>query len=127
LTVAEGRKFALTVGGAFLVLGGVLRWRAHGGVGTVLLGLGALFVAAGLLVPARLAPVHRIWMGLALAISRVTTPVFMGIVYFVVITPTGLLMRLFGRNPLVRGTGAGSHFVDRSPGPGRRSDLKRQF
>jgi hypothetical protein len=66
-------------------------------------------------------------MGLALAISRVTTPVFMGIVYFVAITPTGLLMRLFGRNPLVRGTGTGSYFVDRSPGAGRHSDLKRQF
>jgi hypothetical protein len=112
---------------AFLVLGGLVRWRAHGGVGAVLLGLGAVFVSAGLLVPGRLAPVHRIWMGLALAISRVTTPVFMGIVYFVVLTPTGLLMRLFGRNPLVRGTGTGSHFVDRSPGAGRHSDLKRQF
>ena len=125
LTSAEGRSFALTVGGAFLVLGGLIRWRANAALGAVLLGVGALLVAAGLLVPGRLTPLHRIWMGMALALSKVTTPVFMGIVYFVVITPTGLLRRLFKPNPLLRSAINGSYFVSRARAG--RSDLTRQF
>ena len=40
-------------------------------------------------------------MGLAHAISKVTTPIFMGVVYFVVITPIGFIRRrAFGSNPL---------------------------
>ena len=40
-------------------------------------------------------------MALALAISKITTPVFMGIMFFLVITPAGLLARLVGHRPLV--------------------------
>jgi len=62
--------------------------------------LGTVLLAAGAAIPARLGPVYRAWMGLAQAISRVTTPVFMGVVFFAVLTPMGLVMRLFGRNPI---------------------------
>ena len=100
LTAAEGRKFAFTVGTAFLVLGGIAWWRDHPRMWPVLAGLGAAFWAAGLVAPARLGPINRAWMGLALLISKVTTPIFLGIVYFVVMMPVGVLMRLFGRNPV---------------------------
>jgi hypothetical protein len=40
-------------------------------------------------------------MKLAHALSKVTTPIFMGIVYFVVLTPIGFIRRSFGGNPLV--------------------------
>jgi hypothetical protein len=66
------------------------------------------------------------WMKIGLAISVVTTPVFMAGVYFLVLTPTGLLMRLFGRNPLKPAREAGSYWVTRPEGQ-RRSSLDRQF
>jgi hypothetical protein len=86
--------------------------------------IAGLFGAAGLLVPAHLGPVQRGWMGLAHAISRVTTPIFMGVVYFVVITPIGLLRRVLGGNPLRAHRGA-TGWVDRQQAP--RGDLTRQF
>jgi saxitoxin biosynthesis operon SxtJ-like protein len=126
LSRAEGRKFGLTVGIAFLALAGLLIWRAKP-VGAAVAGtLGTLLVLGGLVIPTRLGPVERGWMRLAQVISRVTTPVFMAIVYFLVITPIGWIVRLAGHRPLVRTAADGSYWVSRRPGE-RQSTLSRQF
>jgi hypothetical protein len=123
LTPAEGRKFALTVGTAFLVFAGIAWWRAHPTIATVLGVLGGLFWAGGLIVPAHLAPVQRAWMGLAHAISRVTMPRKIGVVYFVVLMPIGVVMRLFGRNPIRHHAVSDSYWAPR----GAHGGLKNQF
>jgi hypothetical protein len=125
LTQREGRRFGLQVGPAFLLLGGLLRWRGHELSSGVCWGLGAALILGGLVIPDRLGPVYRSWMGLALAVSRVTNPIIMGVIYFGVITPLGFLLRLFGHRPLVR-VGSSTAWVRRDPGQ-RRSDLTRQF
>lgn len=126
LTPAEGRKFGLTVGAAFLVLGGLVYfWRHHETPGAVLGGLGAVLVLAALAVPAHLGPVQRAWMGLAHLLSRVTTPIFMGIVFFLVMMPIGLLRRLAGKGALVHPERDGGYWAP--PASGGRSDLNRQF
>jgi hypothetical protein len=92
----------------------------------VLWTIGGLLVAGGLLIPGSLGPVQRAWMRLAVAMSRVTTPIIMGLIYFILFTPIGLVRRMMGKNALVRPAG-GTFWIDRAPGPGRRSDLQRQF
>jgi hypothetical protein len=84
----------------------------------------AAFALGGLLVPGKLGPVYRGWMGFARVISKVTTPIFMGVVYFVVITPIAALRRTLGGNPLRTHQGA-TGWVDRQQSP--RGDLTRQF
>lgn len=127
LTSREGRSFAFPVGVAFLVLAGVLYWwRDHVAAAAVSGGLGAGLLVAGLVMPARLGPLLRAWMALAHALSRVTTPVFMGLVYFGVLTPTGLVRRGIGRNPIRHPAKDDSFWVMRPEGQ-RRSDLRRQF
>ena len=84
---------------------------------------GALLVLAGLLVPARLGPVYRAWMGVGHVLSKVTTPVFLGVVFYLVLTPVGLLMRLTGSTPLPRSTG----WTPRPPEARQRTDMPRQF
>jgi Saxitoxin biosynthesis operon protein SxtJ len=124
LTPAEGRKFGFTVGAAFLVLAGIAWWRGHPVTAPVLASLGGLLVLAGLAVPTRLGPVSRAWMGLAHAISKVTTPIFLGVAYFGVITPVGLVRRALGRNPLPRPAAGQSGWAPRAA---TTSDLERQF
>jgi hypothetical protein len=124
LSVAEGRRFGLTVGGAFLALAGLLWWRAHPIGMTVTAGLGTMLVLAGVIVPGRLGPVFRAWMRLAHLISRVTTPIVLGVVFFVVVTPIGALMRLIGRNPIGRSRTATSYWVGRT---GQRGTMSNQF
>ncbi len=125
LTPAEGRKFAFPVGAAFLALAALTWWRDKEILWPVLSALGALLIVAGLVVPGKLGPVYRAWMGLAHAISKVTTPIFMGVVYFVVLTPIGVLMRLVGRRPLVHPEQDGGFW--RAAPSGGRADLERQF
>lgn len=127
LTAAQGRRFGLTVGGAFLVLSGVAWWRGSPTTFTVLATLGGVLAAAGLIVPTHLGPVERGWMKLAHLISKVTTPIFMGVVYFLVITPVSALMRLVGRNALRHPEHDGTFFHARAEGARKSADLRRQF
>jgi len=124
LTPAEGRKFAWTVGTAFLALAGLLWWRDRPTVAVVFASVGVLLWLAGIALPGHLAPVYRGWMALAHAISRVTTPVFMGIVFFVVIAPVGLLARVLGRNPVHHRPVDGSYWKARTE---PRGGLTNQF
>ena len=55
-----------------------------------------------LVAPTSLRPVYRGWMRFGLLLSRVTTPIIMGALFFVVIVPVGFLMRLAKNDPLHR-------------------------
>jgi hypothetical protein len=127
LTPEEGRKFGLTVGGAFLVLSAVLWWRGKPGTAAVTCSLGSILFLAGLAVPGSLGPIYRAWMGLAHLMSKVTTPIFMGVTYFLVLTPVGLLMRALGKNPLVHRPQVRSNWYDRSTEQPEPSRMERQF
>jgi hypothetical protein len=127
LTRAEGRRFGLTVGAAFGVLAGLSWWRGHEVPPLVLAGLGSALIAAGLLAPTRLGPVFAAWMRFALLLSKITTPLLMSLVYFVVILPVGLVVRRI-RHPLARRATAGSYWVARPAAHGdRRRAMERQF
>jgi hypothetical protein len=123
-TATEGRKFGFPVGAAFLLLTGVLVWRGHALPAYVTGAAGVFLIVGALAVPSRLGPVYRAWMALALAMSKVTTPIFMGLLYFVVLTPVGAIRRTFGSNPLKRTPTATNYWVSRSA---PRGDLRRQF
>ena len=125
LTPREGRKFGLTVGAAFVVLAAIGAWRGHVVLPVVLAAVGLVLGVAGLAIPGRLGPVHRAWMRGAHAISKVTTPLFLGLMYLLVMTPAGLVMRALGRNPLRHGESGGGYWIRREVG--QESDLDRQF
>lgn len=86
-------------------------------------GAGGLLLLAGLAIPGSLGPLYRAWMGLALLLSKVTTPIFMGVIYFLVITPMGLFMRMIGRSPLPKG----GKWHSRLAGPPDPLRMERQF
>lgn len=125
-TRRELRAFALLVGGALLALAAVGSWRHRLPIAAACGALGLALGAVGAIAPGRLGGAYRAWMRLALAMSRVTTPVLMAVVYFGVLTPVALLMRLAGRRALGVPRAAASGWVDRAPGA-RQSDLRRQF
>ncbi len=97
------REFGLVTGGIIAVLFGLFfpwlierpipRWPF-----VILLVLGGL----GLAAPLALKPVYYGWMRFGLLMSRITTPIIMGIVFYGVITPMGLIRRLLGKDSLAR-------------------------
>lgn len=123
-TSSQGRKFGVTVGLAFGVLATISWWRGHHYPVYVLATLSGLLLLGGLLIPSRLGPVERGWMELALLISKVTTPVFMGVVYFLVLLPVGLVMRAFGRNAVKHQPVNDSYWAPRSTA---RGSMLNQF
>ncbi|MGQ0538628.1 MAG: SxtJ family membrane protein [Gemmatimonadaceae bacterium] len=111
LTKRELRRFGLTVGGAFLALALIFVWRGGGLLPKLLATVGVLLVIGGAGAPGILGPVYNAWMALARVLSKVTTPVFMGIVYFLLMTPMALVMRVFRRNALRAQLRDGSYWV----------------
>jgi hypothetical protein len=126
LTAAQGRRFGLTVGGAFLVFAAIAWWRGHPTTTNVLATLGGVLTVAGLIIPTYLGPVERAWMKLAHVISKVTTPIVMGVMYLLVLTPVGFLRRLFGGNPMVHVAQNASYWKSRPEGR-RAGNLMRQY
>ena len=126
LTRRELRRFGLTVGGVFAALAMIAWWRGAVHSPRVMGGLAILLVAGGLVAPVALGPVYTGWMKLASLLSKVTTPLVLGVLFFLIFTPVGFLMRRFGRNPLVRPLKHDSYWVDREPGA-RQSVLEHPY
>jgi len=117
----------VTVGAAFLVITAIMWWRGKHGAVPYVGTLGGLLVLAGLVIPTALGPVNRAWMGLAHLLSKVTTPIFMGVVYFVVLTPISLGMRLAGKNPLIHQQRQSGFWFDRASERPEPNRMERQF
>lgn len=123
-TASAGRKFGVTVGVALALLALIARSRGHP-VSFLILGVpGTVLLIAALVIPARLGPVESGWMWFASVLSKLTTPLFMGIVYFIILTPLAFIRRL-GGNALLHDEGTMGFWVDRSQSP--RSTLEHQF
>lgn len=97
------REFAFVTGAIVAVLFGLLLpWLFDAGLPIwpwIFFGVLALW---GLIVPMSLRPVYHGWMRFGLVMSRITTPLILGIVFYVMITPIGLIRRTFGTDPLRR-------------------------
>jgi len=65
-------------------------------------GVGAVFAVWALAAPATLNPVYRGWMRVALLIGNVINRIVLGVVFFLVMWPIGLIMRLRGKDPMRR-------------------------
>jgi hypothetical protein len=81
------------------------------------------------LAPKLLTPLNWFWTRLGLVLHKIVSPLVLGIMFFVVITPMGVVMRLFGKDPLrlrLDKTQA-SYWLERTP-PGPKPDtLSNQF
>ncbi len=122
------RKFGVTVGIAFLALGAVSRWRGHELPPRVLWTMGVLLLVPGLVAPALLAPVQRAWMAFAEVLGAFNTRVILGVLFYVVFTPVGFVMRLF-HDPMTRSLRDAqcSHWVRRKVEPVDRARYEQQF
>jgi hypothetical protein len=121
------RTFGLVMAGALAVLALLNGWH-HGRLWPWEAAIAALFLLAALLRPALLHPLNRLWMKLGLFLHRVVNPIVMGLLFFGTIWPTGLVMRMRGRDllRLKREPSSDSYWIARSPGPAPET-MRDQF
>lgn len=119
-----GRLFTIV----FALLAAWAWWR--GGTSFIWLAAAAmLFAIVTLVRPDWLAPLNRAWMALAYVLNRIVSPIVLGVLFFLFVTPYGLAMRLAGRDPMRRkfDRAARSYWIDRQPPGPPPESLKDQF
>lgn len=128
LNTRELRSFGLSTGAIVGVLfGGLIPW---------LWGLSyplwpwvilAVMGMLALIAPKSLRPVYRLWMRIGLLISKVTTPIIIGIIFAFIIIPVGLVMRIFGWDPLDRQFDANIETYRKEPDSQSTGALERPY
>jgi hypothetical protein len=124
---AQLRSFGLIVGGIFGVIGLWPTIMRGQDVRSWMVGLAIALILPALVAPQALAPAHRVWMALGRALGWVNTRLVLGLIFFGVVTPTGLVLRLAGRDPMRRAIdrNASTYRVPRMARPG--THMRRQF
>jgi hypothetical protein len=125
---AQERKSALTVG---IVLIALAAWSAYRGRDSAIWVFGSLgvgLVAAGLLLPAAARAFHAVWMRLAHALGWVNSRILLALLFYMVMTPMGLIQRLVGRDAMRRrGRGSSSYWINRSVPKQSKEQFDRLF
>jgi hypothetical protein len=72
-----------------------------------------------------LTPLNKLWFKFGLLLGKVVSPLIMGIIFFLVVTPTGLIMRIIGKDLLnLRFNNKKSYWIEKT---GPKSKMKNQF
>jgi hypothetical protein len=125
----ELRRFGLLVGGVFAALG-VLFWLRHKPSTPYLLTPGLALIGFGAVWPRVLKYVYLGWMAMALLLGFVVSNILLTLLFFLVITPIGLVARLFGKDflSLKLDRTATSYWIRRErAGPKSPAEYERQF
>jgi hypothetical protein len=125
---SSDRSFGVVFAVVFLIIAllpllnaGAVRWWS--------VGVSAAFAVVAFTVPSILAVPNRLWMKFGLLLAKIVSPIALGILFFLVFTPIGLVMRLAGKDPLrlKADPNVKSYWIDREPpGPPPQS-MTNQF
>jgi hypothetical protein len=130
-TLPSERSFGLLFGVVFTLLAAYGRF-FKSWPSAVLLSLVAIavaFVLLGFVAPKVLRPLNWLWFQLGLLLGKIVSPIVLGAIFFLMLTPVSLVTRLFGRDELrlKRKASLTSYWLDRAPpGPAPES-FKNQF
>ena len=84
-----------------------------------------VFLLLGILNSKILTPLNKIWFKIGILLGNVISPIVMSIIFFLVVTPTSLLMKLFGKDILgIKKNRSKSYWIEKS---GPKSKMKNQF
>ena len=114
VVAGSDRSFGLVMAGALAAVTVLNGWHA-GRSWPWTGGLAALFLAAALLRPSVLNPLNRLWLKFGLLLHRVVNPIVMALVFYGTVLPTGLVMRMLGKDflRLKRQPDADSYWIAR--------------
>ena len=97
----EQRGFGLVMAAAIVIVT-LIRWLIGGHLATWPFYVSGAFLVLGLAMPSALKPLFVVWMKFAEVLNWIMTRVLLGAVFFLMITPMRLLMRIFSDDPLKR-------------------------
>lgn len=96
----------------------------------LLFSIAGAFAFVTVAAPQLLQPLNRLWMAFSEVLHSIVNPIVLGAMFFLVITPIGMAMRAFGRDPMRRGfdKALDTYWILRDPpGPAEPASFKDQF
>lgn len=122
------RSFGIVFAVIFMVIALLPLWHEEAPRVWALI-LAAAFLGVALMRPALLSPLNRVWLTFGALLHRIVSPVVMAGVFYLMVTPIGLLMRILGKRPIPLrfDRDRSSYWIEREP-PGPAPDtMKNQF
>ena len=124
----SNRQFGLVFVVFFALLAAWSWWRGghwYPGFAVASAAIGLTSLAA----PALLTPFNRLWMKLGELMGRIVSPIVLGVMFYGLVTPFGLVMRMFRADPLRRAADpkASSYWIDRQPPGPPPGSMNNQF
>ena len=87
--------------------------------------LSGIFLILGLINSIILTPLNRLWFKFGIFLGKIVSPIILGIIFFLVVTPTGFLLRLFGKDVInLKYNNNNSYWIEKT---GPKSNMKDQF
>ena len=129
LQVGSDRSFAWVFTVVFSIIGFFPVVFSSGGPRIWALGLAGIFLGFGLIAPSVLHPLNVLWMKFGALLHKVVSPIILGFLFFVTVTPMGLAVRWLG-NDLLRlkhDDEASSYWIERQPPGPPPESMKNQF
>ena len=84
-----------------------------------------IFLILGLINSTILTPLNRLWFKFGIFLGKIVSPIILGTIFFLIVTPTGLLLRLFGKDVInLKYNNNNSYWIEKT---GPKSNMKDQF
>ena len=124
IRISSNKSFGLVFFVVFLVIalyplthnGEIRAWSAI---------ISLIFLLLGLLNSKILSPLNKLWFKFGIFLGKLISPLIIGIIFFLVVTPIGLIMRLFGKDVLnLKYNKNHSYWIEKN---GPKSKMKNQF
>lgn len=128
IEVGSSRSFGLVFATVFALIG-LLPLVSDGPVRLWSLLIASIFLLTAIIVPHILQPLNLLWFKFGLLLGRIINPVVMFLIYVIAILPIGLILRLFGKDLLLRkfNSSQPSYWIVREPAGPEPKSLEEQF
>ncbi len=128
IELPSNRKFGFFFSAVFALVAGYFWFKENTQLLSVFGGLLGATLLTTLIKPGLLMPFNKLWMGLGYVIGRIVSPIVLGIIFFVLMTPMGVIQRLFGRDELrLKPQTNTSHWKAREPAGPEPASFRQQF
>ena len=125
IKISSNRSFGLVFFVVFLI---VALWPLKSGEDIRIwsLALSIIFFSLGILNSKLLTPLNKLWFKFGILLGSIVSPIVMGLVFFLVVTPTSIIMRLLGKDLLKmdKVKNVSTYWIKRDK---QKSTMKKQF
>ena len=125
ITVPSNRSFGLLF---FIIFLAISLWPIKSGGDLRLWSfiLSLVFLILGITNSKLLAPLNKLWFKIGIILGNFISPVIMGVVFFLVVTPTGIIVRILGKDLLKtnKNKNISTYWINRDK---KNSTMRKQF